>query len=191
MRTQILLLLLFPLALTAQQRQNTSVPANGAAFLEDTLTDTAQPVLPSESASVAVKTSLPEAPRPQPNGAIATATYETTWLRRPEPAFKDQKIFDKKFIAVHAALLGSMVYDAELTHQGLAHHKCVESNVYLGRRPGRGEIYGQDALAFGAISSLDWIAAKFVKISYLPLITPTVETAVHLTGGSRWLTECW
>ena len=106
-------------------------------------------------------------------------------------ALKTVKVFNKKFIAAHTAFLGSIIYDAQTTHQGLAHHKCVEANPYLGVRPSRGEVYKQNLLTFGAISRLDWATARFIKIPYIPYVTPIVETTVHIQGGSKWLTECW
>ena len=37
----------------------------------------------------------------------------------------NREVFDKKFWIAHGIFLDSIIYDAELTHQGLAHHRCV------------------------------------------------------------------
>jgi hypothetical protein len=145
--------------------------------------------------STSEATTLPNAPalRTVNNNdaeGLSVAVYEPKPSKPPEPAIERDRVFNKKFIAVHAAYLGSIVYDTELTHEGLAHHKCVESNTSLGTHPSRAEMYGQNMLAFGAISSLDWLTRK-LKIRYLPYVTPVAGSAIHFTGGSKWLTECW
>jgi hypothetical protein len=50
----------------------------------------------------------------------------------------NHEVLDKKFWVAHGLFLDSIIYDAELTHQGLAHHRCVEGNINLGQRPSRG-----------------------------------------------------
>jgi len=196
MRQQILLLLLFPLVLSAQRTRNTAELADNTVFFISGETAAEGPAARENTVpSIGVKeTALgapPDAPGYSGGEALAPAVYEPRQSRRPAPALRNDNVLNKKFIAVHAALLGSMVYDAELTHEGLAHHKCVESNPHLGIHPSRGEIYGQNLLAFSAITGLDWITGKLIKVHYLPYVAPVAESVVHLRGGSEWLTECW
>jgi hypothetical protein len=191
MRKQIFSLLLFPLALSAQKAQMVSDPTGSAFSFSNQDGDDIQVALAAVPKNAAKMSTLPDAPQPRPTEASPAAFYETKSSKQPVAAVKAEPIFNKKFIAVHTGLLASIVYDAELTHQGLAHHKCVESNTELGTHPGRGTIYGQNMLAFGAISGLDWVAARFIKIPFLPYVTPTVAATEHITGGSKWLTECW
>jgi hypothetical protein len=193
MRKQIFFLLLFPLALSAQQTRMVSDPTGSASSFskQDTFEDDNQLAVATVPKDATEMHPLPDAPEPRATEAFPAAVYEPKGSKQPVAAVKAEPVFNKKFIAVHTGLLASIVYDAELTHQGLAHHKCVESNTELGTHPGRGTIYGQNMLAFGAISGLDWVAARFIKIPFLPYITPTVAAAEHITGGSKWLTECW
>jgi hypothetical protein len=191
MRKQIFLLLLFPLALDAQQVPRNPIPTGATKFFAEEASVTLAPI-PTKASETAL---LPDAPAPRIGtnneaDALPVAAYVTTRPRQPEPAVERVRVFNKKFIAVHAAYLGSIVYDTELTHEGLAHHRCVESNASLGTHPSRGEMYQQNMLAFSAIGGLDWLTAK-LKLRYLPYITPVVGSAVHLTGGSKWLTGCW
>lgn len=189
----ILLLLLFPLALSAQQNRSASVSTAPPPLflLEDSSRYDTGPSSASTPTNVSAAHILPDAPEPRSREEFAPAAYVSSGSKQPVAAIKTEAVFNKKFIAVHTALLASIVYDTELTHQGLAHHKCVESNTELGPHPGRGTIYGQNMLAFGAISGLDWVAARFIKLPLLPYVTPAVASAEHITGGSKWLTECW
>jgi hypothetical protein len=197
MRKQILFLLLFPLASWAQHTQSPAEFSRNVFFgSEETVGERASANedavgLPAVTEKETAASTPPDAPGYRGGEALVAAVYEPKPAKQPEPALRNDSVLNKKFIIAHAVLLGSMVYDAELTHEGLAHHKCVEANPYLGVHPSRGEIYGQNLLAFGAITGLDWITAKLIKVRYLPYIAPAAESVVHFRGGSQWLTECW
>ncbi len=196
---QIVFVLLLSLAVSAQRVEGVAASTETALvffsenpFPDDTSAKTNTVSVASVPEDTTAASGMPNAPEPGAGLAPAVAVYQPNAHRPPEPAaVRDQKVFNKKFIAAHAVLLGSIVYDAELTHQGLAHHECVEANTYLGPHPSRAELYRQNLLAFGAVGGLDWVAAKFIKIPYLPYVTPGVESVVHLRGGSKWLTQCW
>jgi hypothetical protein len=193
MRKQILLLFLFPLALSAQQNQSGFVSTETTPFFPPEATSRYNTGLSPTSTSTNAATThiLPDAPEPSGREGFAPAAYVTSGSKQPVAAIKAEPVFNKKFVAVHSAFLASIVYDAELTHQGLAHHKCVESNTELGTHPGRGRIYGQNMAVFGVIGGLDWVASRFIKVPLLPYISPSVASVEHITGGSKWLTECW
>jgi hypothetical protein len=182
----VFFVLLFPLAIGAQQTQsNPRLTDAGLFFSEDAS------LAPDSAPDHVTEThALPSVPAPGTEGATAAAYYEPQGPKWPLPSLERGNVVNKKFLLTHAAFLGSIVYDAELTHEGLAHHKCVESNPSLGTHPSRGEIYEQNMLVFGAVTGLDWVTAK-LRIRYLPYVSPIVGSAVHFTGGSKWLTECW
>jgi hypothetical protein len=195
MRKQILFLLFFPLLSWAQRTPNPPELAANLFVSEGTLAEETPGHenvvgLPATDKETPASTP-PDAPGYHGGKALVSAVYEPNQVKQPEPALRNDNVLNKKFIAAHAFLLGSMVYDAELTHEGLAHHKCVEANPYLGIHPSRGKIYGQNLLAFSAITGLDWMTAKLVRVHYLPYIAPIAESVVHFRGGSQWLTECW
>ena len=197
MRKQILFLLLFPLVSWAQRTQNPPEFAGNVLFVSEGAVAEEAPAgenavgLPAPADKEMSASAPPDAPGYRGGEALVGAVYELKPVKRPEPALRNDSVVNKKFIVAHAVLLGSLVYDAELTHEGLAHHKCVEANPYLGVHPSRGEIYGENLLAFGAITGLDWITARLIKVHYLPYVLPAAESVVHLRGGSQWLTECW
>lgn len=190
-----LLLLLFPLALNAQQPLS-DPELTGAALV---VADDAILMLEWGADHAAQESTLPNAPEPwlaelrtanDDKDALLMGVYEQKRVPKPERPLAGGAVWNKKFIAVHAAFLGSIVCDTELTHQGLAHHNCVEANPNLGSHPSRGRIYRQNILAFSAVSGLDWVTAK-TRIPYLPYIGPVVGTVVHLRAGSKWLAQCW
>jgi hypothetical protein len=55
------------------------------------------------------------------------------------------KSFNKKFWIARGIFLDSIIYDAELTRQRLAHHRCVEDTL-TGQHSPRAEIYGNNLL---------------------------------------------
>lgn len=133
--------------------------------------------------------SLPNAPQPQ--GPEAAGFWTFRGLDGPVLRTNREAIHDKTLLGAEAFWLGSIVYDAELTHQGLAHHKCVEASTLVDdRHPSRGELYVWDVPEFAVGTALNYLMLRFVG---KPLIFETVGIASveHLRGGSRWLTNCW
>lgn len=108
-------------------------------------------------------------------------------------------IWDKKMWAAHLALAGSMIFDVEMTHQGLAHHQCVEGNDNLSLRPSRSELYIDNLKQFGPIVFMDWLGTAAVRNGHLPrwiwkpmgLAGPIYSSIVHIKGGLAWYTRCW
>jgi hypothetical protein len=115
------------------------------------------------------------------------------WTDKTNPSKTMREVFNKKFVIVHGILLASFVYDAEITHAGLAHHKCLESNTQLGLHPSRWQLYsGKGNLFFlGGLIGLDLVSEKFL-IPYVPYLLPLAGAAKKFTAGTSWLTgSCW
>jgi hypothetical protein len=178
--SSLLLFLLFPLALKAQQPQDLITYDSNLAVAARTVDTTADNRLPEAPAwrdeAEATPASLYVQPLSKADGSRPAAMYKGIW--------------NKKFIAVNAAFLGSIVYDVELTHQGLAHHNCVEGNPLLNSHPTRGDLYRLNMLMFSAVTGIGWLSAK-AKIPYIPSVGPVMGTVVHMSAGSKWLTQCW
>ena len=105
------------------------------------------------------------------------------------PNDKPRKLLSKPFLAAHAVFLAATVFDVETTHQGLAHHMCVEQNG-SSPLPSRGELYKTHLLEFGAFTGMDLLfqAAHFKGAPYVGAIVGTIK---HVNGGTRWITGCW
>ena len=56
------------------------------------------------------------------------------------------------------------MFDIEVTHQGLAHHKCVEGNEELGYTPSRGKMYRNDMLFIAGVTIADSVLRKSVYL---------------------------
>jgi hypothetical protein len=125
--------------------------------------------------------------------AILPVSPQPRMLVRPENALpevqqrKRASVWNKKFISAHAAYLGAIIYDVEVTHQGLAHHKCLEGNGG-DPTPSRGELYGKTLATFAATAGFDWLLARH-KVPVVPYLLPIAGTVVHLRGGTQWFTE--
>jgi hypothetical protein len=95
------------------------------------------------------------------------------------------------FWTAHAGLLGATVYDEEITHAGLAHHKCTETNPDLPAHPTRGQLYRNGLLTDAVLTGIDYLLYK--KIAHgSQFIGAAYGVEVHVRGGTGWLTEgCW
>jgi hypothetical protein len=92
------------------------------------------------------------------------------------------------FWTAHAALLAATVFDNEVTHQGLASHKCVEGNPDLSQRPSRSKLYAEGV-------SLDVVMTAFDYLLYRKLAHGSQYTGAaigigkHIHDGTQWFTE--
>jgi hypothetical protein len=151
---------------------------------------TALPAWPQSQTVVTVHEgetiTLPESPQPQPEDATfwSSGTSDAP-LRTNREAFHD-----KAWRTTQIVWLGAIIYDSELTHQGLAHHNCVEGNPLLSQHPSRSALYLSDLPEYGVGTVFNYLALRFIG---KPLIFEFagVGTVKHLIGGSSWLTRCW
>jgi hypothetical protein len=95
----------------------------------------------------------------------------------------------KSFVLSEAGYLGAVVFDVEATHQGLAHHRCVERNGD-DPHPSRGELYRNALPEYGFSLVFGWLMSHYV---WQPLVfeLPAIGTVTHVRGGARWLENCW
>jgi hypothetical protein len=152
----------------------------GFALLLSTLQSTAQSFVP-------VKHALPENPRPQPERA-GFWTFGSP--DAPAPLRSNREVFhDRTWLATQSFWLGTIVYDSELTHQGLAHHNCVEGSQ-IGPHPSRGALYRSDLPEYVVGTAFNYLALRFLA---KPLIFEFAAygSVEHLRGGTAWLLNCW
>lgn len=108
-------------------------------------------------------------------------------IATPPPERAQVRVWNKKFALAHAAYLGAIIYDEEMTHQGLAHHKCVEKNGG-DPHPSRGQLYGKDLGILALSTGFDWFMARH-SIRFVPYILPIAGSEEHVRGGTEWITE--
>jgi len=106
-------------------------------------------------------------------------------LRTNREAFRD-----RAWMATQAFWTGAIAYDVELTHQGLAHHKCLEGNKILGEHPGRGELYRSNLPEYFFGTAFSYVALRLVAKAFM-LEFPGYASFRHIQGGSEWLMSCW
>jgi hypothetical protein len=112
---------------------------------------------------------------------------------------RSQPLWDKKALAAQAFLAGSMIFDVEATHQGIAHHKCEEGNLELQRHPSRGELYLDNLEQFAPMVLMEGLSAMALRHAHLPrwawktmlYAGPIEGSPGHIRAGTKWLTQCW
>jgi hypothetical protein len=93
------------------------------------------------------------------------------------------------FWIAHGIFFAATVFDIEATHQGLAHHQCVENSVDM-PYPSRGHLYRHDMMFFAGFTVADLLLRK-AGVPIAPYSAAAVGTVVHARGGAKWLTGCY
>jgi hypothetical protein len=146
--------------------------------------------LPDAPSSVSVETSNPFV---WDLAVPSVPAKESATAPRPDP------IWDKKAWAAQIFLVGTIIFDVEATHQGIAHHKCVEGNNTLREQPSRGELYVDNLKQFVPMVVMEGLGALALRHGHLPRWAwkamvyggPVYPSAMHLHGGIKWVTQCW
>ena len=131
---------------------------------------------------------LPDAPPVQPK--MPGFWSFGSWNRAAPLRTNHQILHDKSLFTVQTIWLGSIVYDAELTHQGLAHHKCVEGSMGNNLHPSRAELYRSTIPEYTVGTAFNWLMMKYMSKSLI-MVFPSYSATVHLRGGTTWLANCW
>lgn len=99
------------------------------------------------------------------------------------------KIENRIFWITHGIFLpASVVYDVEVTHQGLAHHKCIEGNPILRGHPSRGQLYLLDGGAALGEFGLDYLLHR-AHLKYVDNVSAVIGGVFHFQAGSTWFTH--
>jgi hypothetical protein len=62
----------------------------------------------------------------EPTAKLSHKPSQWRFMHGETDHLTNREVFDKKFWIAHGVFLDSIIYDAELTHRGLAHHRCIE-----------------------------------------------------------------
>jgi hypothetical protein len=108
-----------------------------------------------------------------------------------KPLRTNYEVFhDKAFWGSEAFWLGTIIYDVEATHQGIAHHKCVEGNDDGNYYPSRAQLYRKSLPEFTVGTAFGLAMLKYVtKVSIFEF--PAYSGTGHIRGGSSWFLNCW
>ena len=164
-----LLIFIFPLAALAQEL----LPPQPHSSVYSSQNEPGAQILPDAPSTLSKSSNLAQLDR---NGNLVYADD------------KPRKILTKPFLAAHAIFLAATVFDVEMTHQGLAHHMCVEQNG--SPHPSRGELYQSQLLQFAAVSGVD-LLFQAAHLQFAPYMGAIIGTIKHVDGGTRWATGCW
>lgn len=142
---------------------------------------------------------LPEAPSATVSIKPDSAGWNLTTVNQPEAPPQREPVWDKKTWAAHMFLAGSMIFDVETTHQGLAHHQCIEGNSNLAGHPSRSELYLDNLEQFAPMVVMDWLGSATLRAGHLPrwawksigYAGPIYGGFRHIQGGIHWYTRCW
>lgn len=141
---------------------------------------------------------LPDSPgllRSTPSASFESASAPTS---RSFQTVRPPPIWDKQMWITHAVYVGSIVFDVEVTHQGLAHHVCQERNPDVGPQPSRSTLYFNTLAKEAApIILADWLSEAAIRalhehrwfgkaVGSTGAITGTI---IHLRGGIEWYTH--
>jgi hypothetical protein len=96
----------------------------------------------------------------------------------------------KSMWVIDGVFMASQIFDAEMTHEGLAHHRCVERNVKP-PYPNRYDLYRADLLATVMELGLNAFSTKAKMPGWLPLVWTTYPVESHIRGGLNWYEHCW
>jgi hypothetical protein len=124
--------------------------------------------------------SLPDNPQTQ----VSRSIFKPHWLSNREV------LTSKPFRIANSVLWTSVVFDSEMTHQGLAYHRCVETNPELPIYPTRGRVYAADAWQAAVVTGTSFLISKAGW--KFPGMVPALVGAGQFTyAGEGWLANCW
>ena len=129
-----------------------------------------------------------------PDAPIKVTAYRSDAHDKADDSMK-YVIWNKKFTFAHVGELSSIPYDVEMTHAGLAHHKCAEggggiTELHVSRR----ELYVNNLIPFAATTGLDVFFKYMMReryVAWAPYVSPAHGSILHFKGGTEWATRCW
>jgi hypothetical protein len=128
---------------------------------------------------------LPDAPQP----STAKCGPWSCWNPHIRPNAEVLKNGAFLFAAVGDAAVAT--FDVEMTHQGLAHHRCVEANPGLPLHPSRGQLYRSDAMEEATVAGFGFLSTKLGLPRWITLAMLPYPAEVHIRGGMSWVGRCW
>lgn len=129
---------------------------------------------------------LPDAPAPQPAAKCGP------WACYHLQTIPTRQVFQSKaFYALIAGDFMAGAFDAEMTHEGIAHHVCVEGSVHP-PYPSRGDLYRAQIPEYAATAAVGfiWLKVRGPKWLMPALLTGPIYGHIF-KGGLPWYEGCW
>jgi hypothetical protein len=149
------------------------------------------PPLPADCLVHAGETAtIPDTPEPQAIGPATFWTFEGDAGHEPPIRSNREAFHDKTWLIAQGVWLGPIMFDVEATHQGIAHHRCVEGNDGSNHYPTRAELYRGSIPEYVVGTAWNYMSLRLLTKSLI-FIFPAMSGTTHLVAGTRWLTDCW
>lgn len=149
----------------------------------------------AESRPTPYLSSLPDAP----SAAILNRDYHApSGEKHPavlwdgEISRSNREVFkNKPYLFTVLTDVASGVFDAEMSHEGYAHHRCIEGGEGLGRYATRGALYRNNLPEQLFVIGYGFIATKAKMPSWLMPVPVIYAVQSHLRAGLQWWQNCW
>ena len=102
----------------------------------------------------------------------------------------------KSFVWSSFADVAAGTFDAEMSHEGYAHHRCYEGGQGLPKYATRGQLYVHnlpEQLAFIGFGLLltESRANQWKGLKWMFPASAAYPATIHIKAGLQWYTECW
>jgi hypothetical protein len=193
--------LLLP-CLFSQAQTSGAVDADKPEMDPQSCTDCVSPLHEEKNGALSTVPNSEPSDAPSSTSLATQDTFEwslTEPTKQADTAPKPAPIWDKRMWAATMFLTGAAIFDIEMTHQGVAHHKCIEGNLSLANHPSRFELYFDNFQDLAPKVLLNSLAVLGMRAAHLPrrywkpvgYAGPLYAGAIHLRGGIQWYARCW
>lgn len=126
---------------------------------------------------------LPDAPDPQPAPAKQRRQWSDVKFRSNGETLSNKSMWLFDFAAIAPGLL-----DAEVSHAGLAHHKCAEAH----HLNSRWQLYRNNLPEWGVELAIGFLGTKVKMPRWLMFSVAAYPIEAHGRATARWLDgPCW
>jgi hypothetical protein len=130
---------------------------------------------------------LPDAPVPQVQPAAKCGPFSCwTFINVPTK----EVLRSKALWLTFGADVALTTLDAEVTHEGLAHHLCVEKNIDP-PYPSRWQLYRAQLPENAAVFAVSFLWLKLHGPKYIMPGFLAFPAVAHIRGAAGWLDNCW
>jgi hypothetical protein len=142
--------------------------------------------------------SLPDAPMSNMQIVQAqTATGQRISIWRQQWDYGKYHISNREVLANKSYLLFVTAdvlvdtFDAEMSHEGFAHHRCVEGAQGLPPIASRWSLYGNNIPEEAAVIVVGFVETKIKMPRWLIFTGDVYPVESHLRAGLKWYQDCW